>query len=96
VVAVAQLAGHLELLDAAAAIRLYERALNVEPLAESLSRRLMKVHADRGDRAEALRVWRACCTMHSVVEGPGAVARDAVAGGAARPRCQRRLKRRTE
>ena len=69
VVAVAQLAGHLELLDAAAAIRLYERALNVEPLAESLSRRLMKLHADRGDRAEALRVWRACCTMHSVVEG---------------------------
>jgi DNA-binding SARP family transcriptional activator len=69
VVAVAQLAGHLEPPDAQAAIRLYERALDVEPLAESLSRRLMKLLADRGDRAEALRVWRACCTMHSVAEG---------------------------
>ena len=34
VVAVAQLAGHLELLDAPAAIRLYERALDVEPLVD--------------------------------------------------------------
>jgi DNA-binding SARP family transcriptional activator len=69
VVAVSQLADRLEPLDAAAAIRLYERALDVEPLAESLSRRLMKLHADRGDRAEALRAWRSCCTMLSLAEG---------------------------
>lgn len=69
VIAVAQLAGHLEPLDAAVAIRLYERALDVEPLAESLVRRLMQLHADRGDRAEALRAWRACGTMLSVAAG---------------------------
>lgn len=69
VVSVSQLAGLLEPLDGPAAIRLYERALDIEPLAESLSRRLMKLHADRGDRAEALRAWRACCTMLSVAEG---------------------------
>ena len=68
-IAVAQLAGHLEPLDATAAIRLYERALDVEPLAESLVRRLMQLHADRGDRAEALRAWRACGTMLSVAAG---------------------------
>lgn len=69
VVAVSQLAGRLEPLDGNAAVRLYERALDVEPLAESLSRRLMKLHADRGDRAEALRAWRSCCTMLSLAEG---------------------------
>ncbi len=69
VIAVSQLAGQLEPLDTPAATRLYERALDVEPLAESLSRRLMKLHADRGDRAEALRAWRACCTMLAVAEG---------------------------
>lgn len=67
--AVSQLAGWLEPLDAGEAIRLYERALDAEPLAESLSRRLMQLHADRGDRAEALRTWRACCTMLSLAEG---------------------------
>ena len=69
VVAVAQLAERIEPLDGAAAQRLYERALDVEPLAESLSRRLMRLHAARGDRAEALRVWRACRTMLWVAEG---------------------------
>ena len=69
VVSVAQLAAHIEALDALEAIRLYERALDVEPLAESLSRRLMRLHAARGDRAEALRVWRACRTMLLVAEG---------------------------
>ncbi len=68
VVAVAQLAERIEPLDAPAAQRLYERALDVEPLAESLSRRLMRLHAARGDRAEALRVWRACRTMLWVAE----------------------------
>jgi LuxR family transcriptional regulator, maltose regulon positive regulatory protein len=69
VVTVAQLAAHLEEADPREAIRLYERALDVEPLAESLSRRLMALHAERGDRAEALRVWRACCAMFTVAEG---------------------------
>ena len=69
VVAVAQLAERIEPLDAPAAQRLYERALDAEPLAESLSRRLMRLHAGRGDRAEATRVWRACRTMLWVAEG---------------------------
>jgi LuxR family maltose regulon positive regulatory protein len=69
VVTVAQLAAHLEPLDAAAAIRLYQRALEVEPLAESLSRRLMRLHAGRGDHAEALRAWRSCRSMLSLAAG---------------------------
>lgn len=69
VITVSQLAAHMEALDPAAAIRLYERALDVDPLAESLSRKLMRLHANRGDHAEAMRVWRACCTMLSVAAG---------------------------
>ncbi|MBS0447089.1 MAG: bacterial transcriptional activator domain-containing protein [Proteobacteria bacterium] len=69
VVAVDQLAAQIEPLDAPAAQRLYERALDVEPLAESLSRRLMRLHAGCGDHAEALRVWRACRAMLQVAEG---------------------------
>lgn len=69
VVAVGQLAAQIEAIDAAAALQLYERALEVEPLAESLSRRLMQLHAERGDRAEALRVWRTCRTMLQLAEG---------------------------
>lgn len=63
VLAVAQIAAPLEALDAAAAVSLFERALDIDPLAESLSRRLMQLHAARGERAEALRVWRACRAM---------------------------------
>ncbi len=69
VVTVSQLAAHIEPLDPTEATRLYERALDVEPLAESLSRRLMRLHAARGDRAEGLRVYRACRTMLLVAEG---------------------------
>lgn len=69
VVAVSQLADQLRPQDVDAAIQLYERALDIEPLAESLSRRLMKLHADRGDRAEALRAWRSCCTMLQLAAG---------------------------
>jgi DNA-binding SARP family transcriptional activator len=69
VITVSQLAARMEALDPAAAIRLYERALDVDPLAESLSRKLMRLHANRGDHAEAMRVWRACCTMLSVAAG---------------------------
>jgi len=69
VITVAQLAAHMEPLDAQASIQLYERALDVEPLAESLTRRLMSLHARRGEHAEALRTWRACCTMLSLGAG---------------------------
>lgn len=71
VVAVAQLAARLEPIDADAAALLYQRALDIEPLAESLSRRLIRLHAARGDYAEALRSWRTCCTMLRAAGGPG-------------------------
>ena len=71
VVTVAQLAARIEPLDADEAAALYERALDIEPLAESLSRRLMRLHAKRGDRAEALRAWRACRTMLEAAAGIG-------------------------
>lgn len=71
VIAASHLAEHLERLEPQAAARLYERALDVEPLAESLSRRLMRLHARRGDHAEALRAWRSCCTMLRVAAGLG-------------------------
>ncbi|HEV8688991.1 MAG TPA: bacterial transcriptional activator domain-containing protein, partial [Ideonella sp.] len=71
VITVAQLASHMEPLDPQASIQLYERALDLEPLAESLSRRLMRLHAQRGEHAEALRTWRACCTMLAVAAGIG-------------------------
>jgi LuxR family transcriptional regulator, maltose regulon positive regulatory protein len=71
VMSASQLAAHIEPLDSLAAIRLYERALDVEPLAESLSRRLIRLHADRGERAESLRAWRSCCTMLRAAGGLG-------------------------
>jgi LuxR family maltose regulon positive regulatory protein len=71
VITVAQLAAHIEPLDAGASVQLYERALDVEPLAESLSRRLMRLHSHLGQHAEALRAWRACCTMLTVAAGIG-------------------------
>lgn len=71
VITVAQLAAHIEPLDAGASVQLYERALDVEPLAESLSRRLMRLHSQLGQHAEALRAWRACCTMLNVAAGIG-------------------------
>lgn len=71
VITIAQLASHIEPLDPAASVQLYERALDVEPLAESLSRRLMRLHSQLGQHAEALRAWRACCTMLAVAAGIG-------------------------
>jgi LuxR family maltose regulon positive regulatory protein len=71
VITVAQLAAHIEPLDPAASVQLYERALDIEPLAESLSRRLMRLHSQLGQHAEALRAWRACCTMLGVAAGIG-------------------------
>ena len=63
IVTVAQLAEHMAPLDSPAAARLYERALDMDPLAESLARRLMRLHAQHGDHAEALRVLRMSRTM---------------------------------
>jgi LuxR family maltose regulon positive regulatory protein len=71
VITVSQLAAQLELVDAPASAELYERALDLEPLAESLSRRLMRLQARRGEHAEALRAWRACCAMLAVAAGIG-------------------------
>lgn len=72
VVAVGQLAARLEQHDDdEAAIALYQRALDIDPLAESLARRLVRLHADRGDRAEALRVLRGLCTLLRLDAGLG-------------------------
>jgi len=71
VVTVGQLAERIEPLDADAAARLYGRALDADPLAESLARRLMRLHARRGDRAEALRVLRTTCSMLQLAAGLG-------------------------
>ncbi len=45
---------------------LYQRALDVEPLAESLYRRLMQCHKSQGNLAEAIQVYRRCRRMLSV------------------------------
>lgn len=42
------------------AMTCYEKALEIEPLAESLYRGLLQVHLDRGRRAEALTVYERC------------------------------------
>lgn len=69
VVTVGQLAERMEAHDASAARRLYERALDIDPMAESLARRLMRLHARRGDQADALRVLRMCSTMLQLSAG---------------------------
>ena len=63
VLAVSRLAQVLEAASPEAAARLFERALDVDPLAESLHRRLMRLQAQRGARAEALRAYRHCRAM---------------------------------
>jgi LuxR family transcriptional regulator, maltose regulon positive regulatory protein len=52
-----------------AAARLYERALDADPLAESLHRRLMQLHAARGEQGEATRAWRHCQAMLALSAG---------------------------
>lgn len=46
--------------DWSAAIDCYLRVIEAEPVAESFYRRLMICHAARGQRAEALSVYRRC------------------------------------
>ena len=47
----------------------YQRALELDPLAESLSRALMLLQLRQGRRAEALETYRRCRQMLSVVLG---------------------------
>lgn len=51
------------------AITLYERVLDEDSLAEELYRRLMHCHLERGEPAEAARVYRRCREMLSIQLG---------------------------
>jgi DNA-binding SARP family transcriptional activator len=63
VFALAGIADKLEAHAPDAACGLYERALQADPLAESLARRLIRAQLARGERAEALRAWHHCKAM---------------------------------
>jgi DNA-binding SARP family transcriptional activator len=66
VLALAPIAQALEARAPQQACVLYERALQADPLAESLSRRLIAAQLARGERAEALRAWHHCKAMLSL------------------------------
>jgi len=51
------------------AIEIYERALEVDNLTESLYRQLMLCHQQLGEHAEVLRVHRRCRELLSIVLG---------------------------
>ncbi len=53
----------------AQATNLYQRAIELDPLAEAVYRHLMRVHAKAGRHAEALATYRRCRHMLSVVLG---------------------------
>lgn len=55
--------------DSLAAIDAYQKAIEIEPLAEVLTQRLMQIHLDRGEPAQALEVFRRCRSMLSIVLG---------------------------
>lgn len=63
VLALVPIAERLEAQAPREACRLYERALQADPLAESLSRRLITAQLAQGQRAEALRAWHHCKAM---------------------------------
>lgn len=52
-----------------AAIVAYQKAIELEPLAEELTQRLMRLYIDSGRRAQALDAFRRCRSMLSVVLG---------------------------
>jgi LuxR family transcriptional regulator, maltose regulon positive regulatory protein len=52
-----------------AAERLYRRAVELDPLAESAYRRLMRMLAARGESAEALQIYRRCRQTLSIMLG---------------------------
>lgn len=66
VLALVPIAERLEAQSPREACRLYERALQADPLAESLSRRLINAQLAQGQRAEALRAWHHCKAMLSL------------------------------
>lgn len=51
------------------AVDTYQRAIEIEPLAEELVQRLMRIHIEAGRTAQALEVFRRCRHMLSVVLG---------------------------
>jgi DNA-binding SARP family transcriptional activator len=51
------------------AIEGYRRALELEPLAEEITQRLMLCHLEQGEHAQALETYRRCRQMLSVVLG---------------------------
>lgn len=55
--------------DVSQALALIEAALAREPLAENLYRLLMRLHMERGEHTEAMRVYRQCRQMLSVLIG---------------------------
>ena len=55
--------------DWARAISLLEAGVSLEPIAEDLYRRLMVCHGKSGDQAEAMRSYRRCKDMLSIVLG---------------------------
>ncbi|MDG4549905.1 MAG: BTAD domain-containing putative transcriptional regulator [Candidatus Contendobacter sp.] len=63
----------------AEAVALYEQAVDVEPLAEEIYRRLMVCLSAQGQRAEAMEVYRRCRRHLSIVLGiPPAAATEAL------------------
>jgi DNA-binding SARP family transcriptional activator len=52
-----------------AAVEWYERGLEIDPLAENLHQRLMICHRNRGEDADALRVYRGCRELLRTVLG---------------------------
>jgi LuxR family transcriptional regulator, maltose regulon positive regulatory protein len=66
VLAVGPIAERLETLSPADAVRLYDGALQTDPLAESLWRRLIALHLQHGERSEALRTWHQCKALLSL------------------------------
>ncbi len=53
------------------AVHLYERALELDNLAEEIHRELMRCHLARGEFADVVRVFRRCRELFSVVLGVG-------------------------
>lgn len=53
----------------ARAVQLYERAIELDPLAEAFYHRLMVCHREQGQRAEAIEVFRRCRQMLALTLG---------------------------
>ena len=60
---------HLDAGNAEQAIRVARKALSLDPLRESAHRVLMRLFADTGDRALALKQYQSCCDLLSAELG---------------------------